>query len=253
MGNYLFILEGTKDEPKLFNSLFREMKKDDRQRCYFFRCNLHALANLLMPNADDDLDGIDLLMALKGRENSNEETEVLNHRYTDIFLVFDFELQEDRPAFEKICKMVAYFDDSTNNGKLYINYPMMQSYRHFAALPDPGFEYREAVANSAKRYKQLAEEEGKAIPSGLQSYNHIQLYAMAVHHLKKREKVLGRPYELPDQYDEHEDKNLFDIQNQKRMRDGSCFVLNTSILLLVAYAPKRFINEVKRHPDSYPI
>lgn len=79
------------------------------------------------------------------------------------------------------------------------------------------------------------------------------LYSMAVHHLKKREKVLGRPYELPDQYDEYEDEYLFDIQNQKRMRDGSCFVLNTSILLLVAYAPKRFINEVKRHPDRYPV
>ena len=66
MRNCLFILEGPKDEPKLFNSMFLEMKKDD-QHCYFFRCNLHVLANLLMPNEEDDLEGIDLLMALKGR------------------------------------------------------------------------------------------------------------------------------------------------------------------------------------------
>ena len=253
MGNYLFILEGDRDEPKLLNSLFREMKKDDRQHCYFFRCNLHVLANLLMPDEDDDLEGIDLLMALKGRNNSDEECRILNNRYTDIFLVFDFEPQEDRPVFEKIRKMVAFFNDSTNNGKLYINYPMMQSYRHLKTLPDPGFEYREAVPNPAKSYKQLVEEEGKAISSGIVNYDHIQLYSMAVHHLKKRERFLGRPYELPDRYDEAEDENLFDIQNQKRMQDGSCFVLNTSILLLVAYAPNRFINEIKRHPDSYHI
>ena len=253
MRDCLFIMEGPKDEPKLFNSLFREMKKDDRQHCYYFRCNLHVLANLLMPNDDDDLDAIDLLMTLKGRYNSAEEIQVLNHKYTDIFLVFDFEPQEGNPAFDKIRKMAAYFNDSTDNGKLYINYPMMQSYRHLTALPDLDFEFRKAMVNPEKSYKQLVGEEGKAIPSRLKSYDHVQLYSMAVHHLKKREKVLGRAFELPNDYDEAEDIEVFDRQTQMLAEEGSCFVLNTAILILVAYAPNSFLREVKTHPDSYYI
>lgn len=253
MRDFLFILEGPKDEPKLLNSLFLEMKKDDRQHCYFFRCNLHVLANLLMPSDDDDLEGIDLLMALRGRNNTQEEAEVLNRRYTDIYMIFDFEPQEGNPVFEKIRKMIAYFNDSTDNGKLYINYPMMQSYRHLTALPDPEFESRRATVDDAKVYKKLVGEEGKAIPSRLKKYDHVLLYSMAVHHLKKREKVLGRAYELPTDYDETEDIEVFDNQVRMLAEERSCFVLNTSILLLVAYTPKGFLHEVKTHPDSYYI
>lgn len=253
MRDFLFILEGPKDEPKLLNSLFREMKKDDRQHCYYFRCNLHVLANLLMPDEDDDLEGIDLLMALKGRNNTAEEAEVLNRRYTDIFLVFDFEPQEGNPEFGKIRKMAAYFTDSTDNGKLYINYPMMQSYRHLTTLPDPGFEYRKASVDPKKTYKQLVAEEGRAIPTNLQSYDHVLLYSIAVHHLKKREKVLDRAYALPMDYDETEDLQVFDHQMQMLSEEGNCFVLNTAILILVAYTPIKFLHEVKTHPDKYSI
>lgn len=252
MRNCLFILEGPKDEPKLLNSMFQEMKKDD-QHCYFFRCNLHVLANLLMPNEDDELEDIDLLMTLKGRKNSAEDAEVLSHRYTDIFMVFDFEPQEGNPVFNKIRKMIAYFNDSTGNGKLYINYPMMQSYRHLTMLPDPCFEFRKATVDLSKKYKQVVAEEGKAIPDHLKSYNHVLLYSMAVHHLEKREKVLGRAYALPIAYNETEDVEVFDRQTRMLAEEKSCYVLNTAILLLVAYAPSRFLREVKTHPNSFYI
>ena len=253
MSNSLFILEGSRDEPKLLNSLFREMKKSDQQKCFFFHSNLHALANILLPDDEDELDGIDLLLAIKGNSRGNAEAEVLNLRYTDIFLVFDFEPQEDSPVFNKIRKMVSFFNDSTNNGKLYINYPMMQSYRHLIALPDPSFEYRKAVYDSTKSYKQLVEEEATAIPSGIQSYDHVLLYSLAVHHLKKREKLLGRRYALPDDYDESEDEKVFDFQCSMLKENQCCYVLNTSILLLVAYAPRQFILEVKTHAVNYDI
>ena len=254
MGDYLFISEGSRDEAKLLNSLFHEMKRDDRQHCYYYSCNLHALANLLLPTDGDDLEGIDLLMTLRGSCRSQQDYELLSHRYTDVILIFDFEPQENAPAFEKIRKMAAYFNDSTDNGKLYINYPMMQSYRHLIApLPDQGFEFRTAKRYIPGGYKQLVEQEARAIPSGTQTFDHFQLYTMAVHHLKKREKVLGRPYGIPEDYDEAEDERLFDIQTQKLFTEECCYVLNTSILLLVAYQPTKFLREVTAHPDRYAI
>jgi len=91
------------------------------------------------------------------------------------------------------------------------------------------------------------------IPDNLKTYNHVLLYSMAVHHLQKREKVLGRAYALPIDYNEAEDIEVFDCQTRMLAEENSCYVLNTSILLLVAYAPNRFLREIKTHPNSFYI
>ena len=43
-------------------------------------------------------------------------------------------------------KMQQYFTDSTDVGKLYINFPMLESYQDFSDLPDENFLSRKYLA-----------------------------------------------------------------------------------------------------------
>jgi hypothetical protein len=54
--------------------------------------------------------------------------------------------------------MLKYFNDSTNQGKLFINYPMMESYKHFNKLPDDGFKERIIKAGEIKDYKEIVDK-----------------------------------------------------------------------------------------------
>ena len=45
-----------------------------------------------------------------------------------IFFNFDYEAQDPNFSINKIQRLQKYFSDVTNNGQLYINYPMVESY-----------------------------------------------------------------------------------------------------------------------------
>ena len=62
--------------------------------------------------------------------------------FIDIFLIFDFERQDTYFSKETIKRMQEYFIDSTDMGKLYINYPMVESYWDTYDRHEESFEYR---------------------------------------------------------------------------------------------------------------
>lgn len=63
---------------------------------------------------------------------------------TEIFLFFDYDFQESRLTLEEnnrhIGEMLEYFNDETENGKLYINYPMVESVFYTKQLPDKDYQ-----------------------------------------------------------------------------------------------------------------
>lgn len=62
--------------------------------------------------------------------------------FIDIFLIFDFERQDTYFSKETIKRMQEYFIDSTDMGKLYINYPMVESYWDTYDRHEESFAYR---------------------------------------------------------------------------------------------------------------
>ena len=55
---------------------------------------------------------------------------------------------------EILSEMLEYFDDETGNGKLYVNYPMVESLKYTKELPDEHYaEY--VVSYFRKTEKQI--------------------------------------------------------------------------------------------------
>ena len=53
--------------------------------------------------------------------------ELSKQAFSQIYLVFDFDPHYQKYSDEAILKMLEFFDDETENGRIYINYPMFEA------------------------------------------------------------------------------------------------------------------------------
>lgn len=124
-----------------------------------YNTNIYTLYNQLPENEEEYAD-IDLLQLLKGRETDPKKLELLDERYTDILMVFDLDPQAPDFLPEKIRRMANYFTESTNMGKLYLNYPMVESFYHMKRIPDDQYiSYLVSMDTlKNKEYKQIVHD-----------------------------------------------------------------------------------------------
>jgi hypothetical protein len=153
--NILFIVEGERLEPEVINRM---------AEVYGLRCdissvctNIHILYQQLKQD-DGYSDVIPVLQEILRSRLASLETLTpsaelkrkiartrddlakLNHTFASFYLVFDSELHhrsndslapldviENNVA--ELKEMLEFFDNETDQGKLYVNYPMMESYR----------------------------------------------------------------------------------------------------------------------------
>ena len=155
-GRTLLIVEGFHEEQVLIPSLtraFPEILGRDPD-ILVYRTNIYMLYGKLTKIYGDDLleSDIDLPYVISTDNNSSE---ILYKRdFINIILIFDYERHDPNFSEDSICLMQKIFTDMTDNGQLYLNYPMVESYWDFKELPDKDFMKRKAfVQRRGSEYK----------------------------------------------------------------------------------------------------
>ena len=241
--NVLFIVEGERDEPIFIRKLFSTCFKKQGYNTYTYRTNIHVLARYLSEYYPDfDRDNIEINSVLCDQEKDPEKRKILKKTYTDIFLIFDFDPQDSNTNVCIINRMLDYFDDSVNHGKLFINYPMMQSYRHFKQFPDDDFYKVKVFECDYKKYKQIVGNESGY--TNINKYDYDTFFNFAVHHLKKANYILTDRYEVPKEELYEKDIKLSDIFmiQVNNSKEGWIYVLNTCVFILIDYNHRAFYN-----------
>jgi hypothetical protein len=113
-----------------------------------------------------DLDGdVDILAILTERLNRIGDTSLDGIRRSDIsetYLFFDYDFHNNQLSLKEINRrvdaMLDMFDEETDKGKLYINYPMIESIRYVKELPDDRYVEYEVSRNDCRYFKRLARE-----------------------------------------------------------------------------------------------
>ena len=146
----LFVFEGRKTEPSLFKTLeYLYFKNPDEQKICCFGYNIYELFRLM--NESDFTE--DIVTVIKRKlESRNEKPipeEVSITDFSEVYLFFDYDFQNKNLSLEElnsqVQEMLNFFYDETDNGKLYINYPMVESIKCTQKLPDEHFyEYKVA-------------------------------------------------------------------------------------------------------------
>ena len=81
--------------------------------------------------------------------------------YSDVVLIFDFDPHDNRFSISRLSELLAYFNESTDEGKLYINYPMVEACKHFVGDDDFDFLTREISVSDVAQYKRIVGDESR--------------------------------------------------------------------------------------------
>ena len=171
----LIVVEGNHEKNTLFDlliSCFPEMKIR-QEDVLMYETNIHLLiAEIEKEYGEDwDRDDVDIAFVVSKKVSPNEVR--YSRDFKNIFLIFDYERQDTWFSADNLTKMQSRFHDSADMGKLFLNYPMIESYQHCYDNQDnyenldvsvqvrPGAKYKELV------YKGLEKESIFYIPHKL--------------------------------------------------------------------------------------
>lgn len=164
-GRSLLIVEGKHEKDELFWLVFKcfpelNIKMED---IWIYKTNIYKLhADIVKEYGNDwSRDEIDVDLPFVISKKEHPETICYRNDFTNIILVFDYERHDPEFSEEKILEMQQCFVDSTDMGKLYLNYPMIESYLHLKSIPDEGYLKRciPVSLQPGDRYKELVKYE----------------------------------------------------------------------------------------------
>lgn len=157
---------------------------------------------------------IDIVSLLK--ERTAENTEILKDYNRDsfayIYLFFDYDAHSTLADDDKIKEMLSFFNDETEEGMLYISYPMVEAIRHFK---DWG-SFKSLTVKCKRRncpykaechdkdeclkephYKNVAAADSKPQLSNVNSYTETVWQELITAHLCKANGLVNDAFALP--------------------------------------------------------
>ena len=157
----LVIVEGAKTDVTLMNHLFSVYGIDKKHEIVSYNTNIYALYNKMFK--DNSPETFDLVQLLKEYEKDEEKKKLFDERYSDIILIFDLDPHDPNFSKEKIIEMADFFTESSNMGKLYLNFPMVEAFYHMKEIPDD--EYNSYIVTMQelldKKYKERVHNESR--------------------------------------------------------------------------------------------
>ncbi|MBR6395293.1 MAG: hypothetical protein IKS13_10830 [Ruminococcus sp.] len=261
----LLLVEGKSTEVNLFSRIIDcfpeiDIKKDN---IIVYNTNLFALNQSLIKEFGNEWneEEIDFLSFLKSSPNTKGQitnlknytsgVDISDFKFTDIFLIFDYERQDPLFDTNRIKKMLSFWNESTENGLLYINYPMIEAYKHLKApLPDIGYLSKKCTCpmlfskeNKKNKYKQVVGNESSF--TDLNNYTRELFRNFVIHNLCKASTITKGTTDISDsiakQYWENIDYNeILDVENfySNSKEYGFVYVLATCLFFIPEYNSK---------------
>ena len=193
----LFIVEGFRDRTYV-KSIVNEMGLD--VQVFPVQANIHMLYSQL-EKEDFQLNIVDTLLELNGVNQDDKEMLMREAPFVYTYLLFDMDPHHsDRPIDENIInieRMLDFFTDETDNtiGKLYINYPMIESLWDYKKDDYEEYKDRMVAAEDVKEYKTLVGERGN---SQNPSKYTLSLYKdLCLLNVKKAEYIVNNDWSKP--------------------------------------------------------
>jgi len=247
----LLIVEGPNDEETIIKKLWDRFDKNVDYHIVTYETNIHVLLKQLFKDGkmDEELDILRFLRSSNVPENKRIEKGV---HFTDIYLIFDFDPHDPESDFELIGEALKFFNDSSDKGKLFINYPMMQSYRHIKCSDDNEFKHRTVPFDIGRKYKSLVDKEAWNPLKQINKLDRGMFKWIIQMHLIKLNYIINGSDAAPTyhEYMKMTGDLLFRYQLSLMEKNGTIFVLNTSLFLIVDYSPSLFFDDT--YPENEP-
>ena len=135
----LCVFEGAEREPRIFKTIKRLFFGEGEMIICSFGNNIYELYRQLQELEGDG----DIVSVLRENKAEGLPDGVLSSEVSEIYLFFDYDFQNENLTLEEMNRrleeMLSLFNDETDNGKLYVSYPMVESLCYTKELPDAHF------------------------------------------------------------------------------------------------------------------
>lgn len=130
--NIVCLVEGERREPEIIRNLQNTFFRNSNIRIFTLpaKMNIHMLYEKLKKDEFET----DFFELLKEALPENQEIQAIRRdSISELYLVFDFDLhhqndpEQRKSLMDHLSEMFRIFDNETQNGKLYISYPMAQA------------------------------------------------------------------------------------------------------------------------------
>lgn len=222
----LVITEGEKTEPQIYRDhLVKTGLLPGDISIFSYKASLHDLIRLLEDTENPDF--VDFKQSLVEKErkknyaDSAEQIKKLQEKYTDTILLFDLDPQDSRYDPAKVISLLEVFNESSDNGKLYLSYPMIEAlFDDRDSVPFPfkvKGEYKNHVKNN-NLYRNFAKNK--------LTFEHYQ-------------DILNKQFAKAEKITPYNEKkfhlNLFDKQNYIIGDKKKIYVISTALFFLIDY------------------
>ena len=126
---HLFVFEGVRAESKYVDMLEQNFLGERVSVKCVYDAEIYQLYKVLKEE-DADFDLIELLKE-RNKENAELLRDYTRDSFAYIYLFFDYDAHSTLADDDKIEEMLDFFDNETENGLLYISYPMLEAIRHY--------------------------------------------------------------------------------------------------------------------------
>ena len=239
----LFIFEGHSYEPPLYEgikSLFFP-KSNDQILCSFCS-SIYTFYKRLRDDFDGFADVVDVLKTeLIKTDPQNELFKYKSADFASIYLFFDYDFYRGNLERKnaQIKELLEYFNEETNNGRLFISYPMVESIQYTKELPDCDFhKYIVKRADSIgdvfkKKARLFCFYQGYAFLKDAENWNHL-----VAQNVIKANELTKDSLSWPLNKDDVEQMAVFEAQLRKHViPNDNVAILNAFPLFLFYYFP----------------
>ena len=241
--NILIVVEGQKTEPIFFKRIAEVFHLDFNIYC--LRTNIYTLYTR-MKAYDFSADIKDILAELHPDEREN-----LSKKFAYTYLIFDCDAHHPKKHdkrktidvlhdnFDRLEKMADYFVDETDPaiGKLYINYPMMESFRDCDSFFDAHYQLAEVRIEDVSIYKQIVGSK-KLCRLHVDKFERKHFDSLILQNLHKLSMIHSNRWIKPDykSYLRISDSKMLLSKEQELIQSKNVIsVINTSLFLIVDY------------------
>ena len=243
----LCIVEGEVSEVEILKKLNEEFI---RKKIEFVPLctNIYHIYHAYLKEQEEIGSSINMFLFLKIKYDKNGVLKDKKERdFLGIYLFLDFDGHEPLAQNYTACipKMLRLFDNHKENGKLYISYPMVESFYH----PIYGCDICEVFKiASGKKYKKYIHKITYNKFELIDDLHKETLNQNLIAHLKQANLLVHNNFEFPSNYniDEWAQLSIYENQlNKYILNNNSVFVFSSFVLFLLEYLGENLFLEWK--------
>lgn len=243
----LFIVEGDRDKTHT-QKIVEAMKL--KAHIFNVKANIYMLYTKMKKDSFQ-LNISDALLEMKGVDEDDKEMLRAEAPFTYTYLFFDLDPQHnDNPAehnMDVVSDMLKHFNNETDDtvGKLYINYPMIESLWDYDKKDIDEFATRAISMSQVKWYKQIVGSRGSAC--NISKYDISRYSNLALLNIKKANRIVRGFWEKPDYsiyVSELTQDAIAGAEIEAVVSENIIYVLSSMPLFIVDYWGKNFYDSI---------